>query len=340
MPPKPSKTKNPSKSGKASRKTQKSASSRENKYESTTCDAVLRTELKIGDNEEMKEEAKDALGQELQEKDFYNKALRGEHFVGGHCNHFLDGLAAEVWAVKIEMALYKDEISQCLKKHEDELASHKEEFASQKDEFSRRLKKHEDEIASQKEEIVSQKDEFSRHLRKHEDEIASQNEKIASHKEEIASQKAEVTRLRKDVYRLQVSSTKYMQLRDRYISTFKRDKLGPSNRTGKKIIKKGNNVFSHGPNAITDAALYTLLNQRSDIDPFEKLYGLNPAQVSGLHHSQTIIALNIHAGMISSKDKVGSEKFYKLFAEFIKLLNSVRNGAVRPSCLFVNLPDK
>ncbi|PUU77493.1 hypothetical protein B9Z19DRAFT_1193987 [Tuber borchii] len=293
MPPKLSKTKNPSKSGKANDKAQKPVSSRENKYESTTCNAVLFTKFKIEDDKKRKEEAQDAFEKALRDDTLYDKDVSGKLVVGNQDGLFLAELAAEVQSVKYEIA-------------------------SQKDEFSRRLRKHEDEIASHKEEIASQKDEFSRRLRKHEDEIAS-------HKEEIVSHKKEATRLGKDVIRLQVSSTKYMQLRNRYISTFKRDKLGLSNGTDKKIIKKGNDI-AHGPNVITDAALYTSLNQRSDKDTFEKLYGLNPSLVSGLCHNPTIAALNTRAGIISSPDKVGSEKFNKLFNEFIDLLKESNEG--------------
>lgn len=38
-----------------------------------------------------------------------------------------------------------------------------------------------------------------------------------------------------------------------------------------------------------------------------------------LGHKETIDVLNVHAGVISSKSKVGSAKFYKLFAEFAEL---------------------
>ena len=37
-------------------------------------------------------------------------------------------------------------------------------------------------------------------------------------------------------------------------------------------------------------------------------------------------ALNLHANVISSKHKVGSKKFYELFAEFIELLKASESG--------------
>ena len=213
---------NLSKSGKANKKTRKSVSSRESTYESTTCNAVLLTESTIGDDKEIKEEAKDALGQALQEEDLYAEDVN-------KYGRFLAGLAAEVRAVKDELASLKDEIASL----KDETASHKDEIASHKDEISQYPKQHDDEI----------------------------------------------TQLKDRVYNLEVSSKKYMQLRNRYISTFKRDKLCTSNSTDHAIIRNRSQV-THVPNAITDAALYTSLNQRSDTVTFEKLYGLDPAQVS------------------------------------------------------------
>jgi len=290
MPPKPSKMENPSKSGKANRKTQKSVSSRENTYERTTCDAVLLAESKIGDDREMKEEAEDALEHVLREEALYVEDVRGELFIGNHRGLDLARVSAEVRAVKDEIASQNEELSRQNKNYEDML--------------SRQNKKHED-VLSQYEDKLSRYDKL-------------------------------VTQLRTQAYYFEVSSSKYMELRNRYISTFKRDKLGLSNCTDNKIIKKGNES-AHGPNAILDAALYTVLKRRSDTETFETLYGLNPSLVSGLReyqlspslkigcltcsdHKPTIEALNTHAGIISSLDKVGSDKFYKLFAEFIKLL--------------------
>jgi len=36
------------------------------------------------------------------------------------------------------------------------------------------------------------------------------------------------------------------------------------------------------------------------------------------HHQPTIDILNVHAGVIASKHKAGSDKFYRLFAQFVK----------------------
>ena len=217
--------KNPGKSEKADKKTQKSVSSRKNKYESMTCRAVLSARSKVGEDEEMKEDAKDALGQALREEDLYVKDVRGELFVGNRGGLCLARTFAEVQAIKNEL--------------------------------SRQNKKHEDEMALQKEEL-------SRQNKKHEDKN---------------------TRLTTKVLSLAVSSKDHMQVRNRFISTFKRDKLKTANPSDYEIIWEGN-LAAHGGDAILDAALYISLNKRSDIDTFEKLYGLTPVQVSRISEHQ------------------------------------------------------
>ncbi|RPA91452.1 hypothetical protein L873DRAFT_1794850 [Choiromyces venosus 120613-1] len=46
------------------------------------CDAILVTKSKTGSEEAMKNEAKDALGQALQDEELKVEKVRGEHFIG------------------------------------------------------------------------------------------------------------------------------------------------------------------------------------------------------------------------------------------------------------------
>ena len=50
------------------------------------------------------------------------------------------------------------------------------------------------------------------------------------------------------------------------------------------------------------------------------------ANLTFSEYKPAITALNIHAGVKWSQHKVGSEKFYELFAEFIKLLKASESG--------------
>ena len=255
--------KNPGKNAKVNTETQKSLSLWEDEYEGTTCDAVLHTKSKIGNDQAIKEGAKDALGMALQIEDLSIENVRGELFVGNHGGLNLARVSAEVQAVK-------------------------DEIASQKDEFLKKLSRQEEDIIQ----------------------------------------------LTNKVLGLTGLSKEYMQVRDRFISTFKR-KLKTADPTDYTIIKEGN-IAAHDGHAIVDASLYTSLKKRTDTDTFKKLYGLEPMQVSGLSdhqlfpslkrvlltcsgHAPTITTLNTHASIISSREN-DNKKFDDAFAEFIRLL--------------------
>ncbi|PUU74678.1 hypothetical protein B9Z19DRAFT_901143, partial [Tuber borchii] len=115
----------------------------------------------------------------------------------------------------------------------------------------------------------------------------------------------------------------YKLVRNRFISTFKRDKLGLVTKEDRRIIAKGNSQ-AHGGDAVADARLYEGTARRSDPGDFQKLYGLPPTVVSNLTHPETVKVLNCHASVIASDCKKGSPIFYHRFATFIKLF--VKSG--------------
>ena len=199
--------KNPGKNAKVNTETQKSLSLWEDEYEGTTCDAVLHTKSKIGNDQAIKEGAKDALGKALQIEDLSIENVRGELFVGNHGGLNLARVSAEVRAVK-------------------------DEIASQKDEFLKKLSR--------------QEDEFLKKLSRQEEDIIQLTNKVLG-----------LTGLSKE----------YMQVRDRFISTFKR-KLKTADPTDYTIIKEGN-IAAHDGHAIVDASLYTSLKKRTDTDTFK-----------------------------------------------------------------------
>src|SRR5438046_10500864 len=90
----------------------------------------------------------------------------------------------------------------------------------------------------------------------------------------------------------------------------------------------------NGGDAAVDAELYRGSGRRSDHSVYEKLYGLHPGivltisksfatppklfKLTCLDHKPTIAILNTHASITTSKYKVGSNKFYALFTDFVK----------------------
>ncbi|KAA8895182.1 hypothetical protein FN846DRAFT_912061 [Sphaerosporella brunnea] len=219
--------------------------------DSTTCDAILVTRSELGDEEEMKKDAKDAFGQALQEaemaltgeEELHVQDVRGELFVGNRRGLSLAGLPERV--------------------------------------------------------------------RVFEQQVASLEVKNA----EIPSLK-----IKSDV-----SLDAYKLLRNRFISTFKRDKLASATEADRRIIGEGN-AWAHGGDAVVDALLYTGTGGRRDFKAFEKLYGFPPETVQRISHQPTIDVMNTHAAVIASKQKTGSDNFYTLFAEFVKLFKQSGEG--------------
>ncbi|KAF8246111.1 hypothetical protein K440DRAFT_500655, partial [Wilcoxina mikolae CBS 423.85] len=135
---------------------------------------------------------------------------------------------------------------------------------------------------------------------------------------EIPSLKIKIGSLEDRVSSLTISLDAYKLLRNRFISTFKRDKLGKATDGDRKIIGVGNS-WAHGGDAVVDAQLYQDLDGRRDYSAFKKLYGFLPETVQRITHKETIDVLNTHAAVIASKHKTGSDEFYKRFAKFVEL---------------------
>jgi hypothetical protein len=132
--------------------------------------------------------------------------------------------------------------------------------------------------------------------------------------------------------------------RNRFMSMFKRDKLGTATRADLEIIGPGRRAEQvHGGDAIADAGLFIGNGSRRDVSTYEHLYGMSPRVVTGLcsctplpsfgikkfhrvdffvgaDHRPTIDLLNAHAHVRSSMHERGTNLFYDTFARFIMLL--------------------
>ncbi|PUU79219.1 hypothetical protein B9Z19DRAFT_1047285 [Tuber borchii] len=112
----------------------------------------------------------------------------------------------------------------------------------------------------------------------------------------------------------------YLAMRNCFISTFKRDKLGNATEEDLEIIKE--RTFSAKEfegDASTDVQLYYSPHKRTDWYVFEQLYGLPAPVVKQLTHRDTLTVLNTHAAILASNTQKGTEIFYKLFSVFIEL---------------------
>ncbi|RPB05784.1 hypothetical protein L873DRAFT_1832544 [Choiromyces venosus 120613-1] len=143
-------------------------------------------------------------------------------------------------------------------------------------------------------------------------------ERASALKQRPSALEDEVNLLWDDVSTLKLSVPEYSRVRNRFISTFKRDKLNNATESDIDIIREGN-TMAHEGDAAVDALLYEGLNGRRDTFAFKELYGIHPADVVKIRHKETINILNIHAGVRADSHKTGTDKFYRRFAEFIQL---------------------
>ena len=103
-------------------------------------------------------------------------------------------------------------------------------------------------------------------------------ERLESLDERLAENQLHLKALDKCVSSLTASSYPYHRLRHRFLSTFKKDKLGRATEGDLRIIAEGNSI-PEGGDAATDALLYESPNGRRDYTTFKKLYGLLPETV-------------------------------------------------------------
>ncbi|RPB02828.1 hypothetical protein L873DRAFT_369145 [Choiromyces venosus 120613-1] len=149
--------------------------------------------------------------------------------------------------------------------------------------------------------------------------VEYRNDAVDEHDQAIASLKIKVASLEERVDGLATSLEAYKLLRNRFISAFKIDKgLVNATEEDRKIITEGNG-WAQGGDVVVDAQLYQDIGGRRDILAFGKLYGMSPGDVPMISYRPTIDALNLHAGVIASKHKIGSDEFYARFSEFMKL---------------------
>jgi len=106
--------------------------------------------------------------------------------------------------------------------------------------------------------------------------IAALDARIAVQDARIATQGTTIALLQGRMTDLMTSLDGYKALRNRVLSTYKRDVLKDETDFDKRIIA-AEIPLAHG-DAVVDASLYQLVGPgaRKDISTFEKLYGLDP----------------------------------------------------------------
>jgi hypothetical protein len=152
--------------------------------------------------------------------------------------------------------------------------------------------------------------------------------------EEVQQLKIRVEHTDMRMMNMEASIDGFRDFRNRFISTYKRDKLSLVEESDHWFIRSGNR-FAHEGNFKRDAELYEGMSGRKDDWVFTELYGIDPATVrkigrfpynedwkilTGVEYPPTIQALNRHATVLASEHQIGTSTFRQLFAEFIEAL--------------------
>ncbi|KAG0640066.1 hypothetical protein HOY80DRAFT_920646 [Tuber brumale] len=154
---------------------------------------------------------------------------------------------------------------------------------------------------------------------------SDKEEQLAFANQRIASLKLHNARLEDKVQSATIALEEQEKLRNRFISTFKRDKLHSDTPTDRETIREGNES-AHGGDGISDAKLYTAQGMRQDHEVFEELYGLSPENLARIKNKKMIFALNMHATVRASKFKIATETYYRCFEKFVQQLKVTGNG--------------
>lgn len=102
--------------------------------------------------------------------------------------------------------------------------------------------------------------------------------RVDAQDKKIASQDIKISSLEDRVSSLTSTLDTYKLVRNRFISTFKRDKLANATAADSKIIVEGNG-WAYGGDAVVDAQLYEGTGGRRDTITFKTLYGMSPGDV-------------------------------------------------------------
>ena len=113
--------------------------------------------------------------------------------------------------------------------------------------------------------------------------LAISREENESRAKAVAKAEFRLDSLEKSVYKMAASMSTYRDLRSRFLSAFKRDKLDTATKADLSIAGEG--PVPRGGDATIDAMLYEGTSGRRDFITFWKLYGLGPETVLKIRKS-------------------------------------------------------
>lgn len=136
----------------------------------------------------------------------------------------------------------------------------------------------------------------------------------------------ERNRLLERIEVLEKSSSTLSEMRNRFLTFYKRDKMRKELDASDEAFIAAGNATAHGGNAKYDAKLYD--GGRKDYNVYTKIYGLHPAVVSTLHDETTILVLDQYASDTSSRFKEVTAAYEQAFQDFLRALIENNNAPV------------
>lgn len=142
-----------------------------------------------------------------------------------------------------------------------------------------------DQMQDKNSKLIARNPEVSRKPVKIQNRLGNQRAGTASIKEEdIATLHRVTVRLDRNVTTPRLRSAIFRAIRNRFLSTFRRNQLQMHTAGVQQPINGGNPIVAHEGNCAADAYLYKI-GQRKDAATFIELYGIPPQVVSSLSES-------------------------------------------------------
>jgi len=255
----------------------------------TLCDAILHARSPISRPERMKLDARNSLLHPLQVEKLHIDKVNKEVCIGNSCgldivqhSHHLDTKLA---SIQQQLSSLEDKLTTQGKKMATQKVFQDKTISSFQAKLTMQKAFQEKTISSLRAKLTTQDNKIASQKASQDSELASLRSKIASQDATILTQKpvleltdhSQEARLRS----LIESVESYRRIRNRFLSTFKRDYLHRGSKADHQLIIAGHKP-AHGGDATVDASLYIGPGARSDFAVFKRLYGLTPQAVQGI----------------------------------------------------------
>jgi len=247
-----------------------------------TCDAILMARALIGSPEVMKFDARNSLQLALTSELRIDREEQQICIGNPRGLDILKELTSLQKRLTTERQSRDVQITSLLQQLATERQSRDEQIISLLQQLATERQSRHEQIISLRQQLATEKlareEQLATEKQSRDQQITSLQSKITSDVETNCSRDATISSHDAWIRTLISGNESYRSIRNRYISTFKRDVLREVSDKDKAIIDSGNQN-AHGGDVEVDASLYNIPEERSDHEVFQQLYGLFPKTV-------------------------------------------------------------